>query len=407
MKMENTYRLTDRDIRLMIQLRASNEAIFTGRRNSAMRGWKAIRREMGLQGTMSARQLKKKWDNLKERYRGLKNPPEGMETLTQPSSWRWFHLMDEAITGRLAGTATILKPSLLDEDEDYRPPSTPVMLSSEGAAFSELDVAEMGPLEDEGTFGDVLELSGVEACGKVEAENKTEFPPQVISAAGDGGHLRIPESQSRPVINNSQPVFYATLLPNYTAETNRTPPSSRDVVREAVEVDRKLAELQSERQALEREQAEFDRELIALEKDRELLSRDMATLERDRTSLDRDRAAVERDRAALERDRAAVERDRVCLDRDRAFLDRDRAFLERDRVFVERAREDLERERALWRREREGEAVNGHAADMTTEKEVVLQTRFYQSLTAADLDQDQLETRQRLVSLFQKLVEKL
>lgn len=53
----------------MIQLRATNAAIFTGRRNSAMRGWRAIRKEMGLQGMLSARQLKKKWDNLKEKYR--------------------------------------------------------------------------------------------------------------------------------------------------------------------------------------------------------------------------------------------------------------------------------------------------------------------------------------------------
>lgn len=30
---------------------------------------RAIRKEMGLQGMLSARQLKKKWDNLKEKYR--------------------------------------------------------------------------------------------------------------------------------------------------------------------------------------------------------------------------------------------------------------------------------------------------------------------------------------------------
>lgn len=51
--------------------------------------------------------------------------------------------------------------------------------------------------------------------------------------------------------------------------------------------------------------------------------------------------------------------------------------------------------------------MDGDQAEVTTEKEVILQTRFYQSLMAADLDADQLETRQRLVSLFHKLVEKL
>lgn len=376
----------------MIQLRATNAAIFTGRRNSAMRGWRAIRKEMGLQGMLSARQLKKKWDNLKEKYRALKNPPEGMETTTPPSSWRWFHLMEEAMSGRLAGTANIIQPSLLDEDEDNNAALPPLIIPNMGGAFSGL--VGTGTLEGAGTPQEVLDLSEIESCGKVEAVSRTESPAEVVAAEG---HTRRPECEL------SQPAaLYVTLLPD---RTNETPSSSRNIVREASEVDRKLAELQTERRALEREQAEFDRELIALERDRELLSRDMATLERDRTAIDRDRAAVERDRAA-------VERDRVFLDRDRAFLDRDRAFLERDRVFLERAREDLERARALLRRERavlerEGAAVDGHQAEMTAEKEVVLQTRFYQSLMAADLDPDQLETRQRLVSLFQRLVEKL
>uniref|UniRef100_A0A3B4T1V1 Myb/SANT-like DNA-binding domain-containing protein n=1 Tax=Seriola dumerili TaxID=41447 RepID=A0A3B4T1V1_SERDU len=240
---------------------------------------RAIRKEMGLQGMMSARQLKKKWDNLKEKYRVLKNPPEGMENLTRPSSWRWFHLMDEAMSGRLTGTASVVQPSLLDEDEEHTSDLLPLSPPStrEAFSFSGLSVVERGTVEEVGALGGVLEISGI------KAENRAE----------------------------------------------------------------KLCELQREREALEREQAEFDRELIALERDRELLNRDMAALERDRTAVDRERAAVERERA--------------FLDRDRAFLDRDRAFLDRDRAFLERATEDLERDR----------------------------------------------TRQRLVSLFQKLVEKL
>uniref|UniRef100_A0A3B4T230 Myb/SANT-like DNA-binding domain-containing protein n=3 Tax=Seriola dumerili TaxID=41447 RepID=A0A3B4T230_SERDU len=380
--MANTYRMTDRDIRLMIHLRATNAAIFTGRRNSAMRGWRAIRKEMGLQGMMSARQLKKKWDNLKEKYRVLKNPPEGMENLTRPSSWRWFHLMDEAMSGRLTGTASVVQPSLLDEDEEHTSDLLPLSPPStrEAFSFSGLSVVERGTVEEVGALGGVLEISGI------KAENRAESP--AAAAGGDREGLRSPDVQ--PVMGQSQTaLLYATLQP----DTGNTPCSSRDLVREAAEVDRKLCELQREREALEREQAEFDRELIALERDRELLNRDMAALERDRTAVDRERAAVERERA--------------FLDRDRAFLDRDRAFLDRDRAFLERATEDLERDRALFRREREGEAVDRHHVEMMTEKEVVLQTRFYQSLMASDLDPDQLETRQRLVSLFQKLVEKL
>lgn len=310
----------------------------------------------------------------------LKNPPEGMDTMTQPSSWRWFHLMDDALSGRLAGTASIIQPSLLDENEEHSVGLPPLVLANTGGDFSELSAVETGSPECVGTLEEVLELSG------------TESPVEVVADGGDA-------METQPVINKNQTAtLYPTILPDCTAETKETPSSFRNIVAEAAEVDRKLVELWREKQALEREQAEFDRELISLERDRELLNKDMANLERDR-------AAVDRDRAAVERDRAAVERDRVFLDRDRAFLDRDRAFLERDRVFLERAREDLERERVLLRRERA--VLDGNQAEMTTEKEVLLQTRFFQSLMAADLDPDQLETRQRLVSLFQKLVEKL
>ncbi|XP_037623919.1 uncharacterized protein LOC119487266 [Sebastes umbrosus] len=423
-KMESTYRMTDRDIKLMIQLRAANANIFTGRKNSAMRGWRAIRKEMGIQGMLSAQQLKKKWDNLKDKYRALKNPPLGMETLAQTSSWRWFHLMDEAMSGRLAGTAAIVQPSPLSEDEEAYAALPTLILPKTEAVFSDLSVVETGSLEGVEMLGDVLELSGMEACGSVEAMSRTQSPAEAV----DGDQMRrSPECETQPVmIKNQTAVLYSKLLSACTFQTSRTPSSYRptiredagrgdairedafreDAVREDAEDDGKLVELQREWRALEREQAEFDRELIALERDREMLNRDMATLERGRVVLERDRAAVERDRAA-------VERDRVVLDRDRAFLDRDRAFLDRDRVFLERAREDLERERALLRRERavlerEGAAaVDGHQVEMTTEKEVVLQTRFYQSLMAADLDLEQLETRQRLLSLFQRLVEKL
>ncbi|XP_031168972.1 uncharacterized protein LOC116059844 isoform X1 [Sander lucioperca] len=391
----NTYRMTDRDITRMIQLRATNTSIFTGKRNSAMRGWRAIRREMGLQGTMTAWQLKKKWDNLKEKYKVMKNPPAGMESLTQPSSWRWFRLMDEALSGRLAGTAPVIEPSPQDEDDEDGTALPRLILPDTGAAFPELSVDEKGTLEGIGALGEGLRLAGAEACGDIEAASRTGTPAEADAAGGDGDRCQPTVMESHPVINTSQPgLLYATLLPSCTAI--KTPSSSTHAAAAARELDEKRAELQGEWRALEREQAEFERELIALERDRELLNRDTAALERDRT--------------LIERDRAVLDRDRAFLDRDRAFLDRDRAVLERDRAVLDRDREDLERERALWRRERDGPAaaaVDGQQADMATEKEVVLRTRFYQSLMAADVDPDQRESRQRLVSLFQKLVEKL
>ncbi|XP_068452713.1 uncharacterized protein [Clinocottus analis] len=348
--------MTDRDIRLMIQLRAANANIFTGRKNSAMRGWRAIRKEMGIPGALTAQQLKKKWDNLKDKYRALKNPPAGPETPT--SSWRWFSLMD-----------SVLSP--VPPIEDATPAMALLLPKAEGG-FSDLRLR------------DVLQLSGI------EAESRTRSPVQVPPGS-DGEHVSPQRPEARPARAESQTaVLFATLLPDGTFASHEAAPPSCSSAREDGATGRRLEELQRDWRALQGEQAELDRDLLALERDRELLSRDTA--------------ALERNREVLERDRAVLERDRAVLDRDRAFLDRDRAFLDRDRVFLERAREDLERERALLRRERE-EPEGDHRTDRTTEKEVVLQTRFYQRLM--DQDPDQLETRQRLVGLFQKLVEKL
>ncbi|XP_056272137.1 uncharacterized protein LOC130194936 [Pseudoliparis swirei] len=334
-KLENTYRMTDRDIKLMIQLRAANADVFTGRKNSAMRGWRAIRKEMGIQGALTPQQLKKKWDNLKDKYRALKNPPVGVET--QTNSWRWFNLMDEAMSGA--------RPSLLGEDAA----AAALLLPKAEGCFSELRLGGSGALQE------VLVLS------EIEDQSRTGSPVQ-FSAVPETAHVSLGGMESPPARNESPPVvLYATLLPDGTFGCKKPPPPSS--VREDSAASRRLEQLQREWRALEAEQAQFDAELIALERDRELLNRDTA--------------ALEADRAGLDRDRAVLDRDRVVLDRDRAFLDRDRAFLDRDRVFLERARGDLERERAL----------------------------FYQRLS--DLDPDQLESRHRLVGLFQRLVEKL
>lgn len=129
-------------------------------------------------------------------------------------------------------------------------------------------------------------------------------------------------------------------------------------------------------------------------------------LEQERAALVQERVALERERAVLERERAALERDRVCLDRDRAFLDRDRAFLERDRALLDRAREKAARSGSLLANAEEM-AENRRGDGEPLGKEGVEPTRFCQNLMAIDVGFEQLESTQRLVSLFSKLVDKL
>ncbi|XP_037539049.1 uncharacterized protein LOC119415952 [Nematolebias whitei] len=119
---EFSYKMSDQDTRRMIKLRAANEILFTGRRNAAKAAWKAILKELGLQGKVSTYQMAKKWDNLKRRYKDLKYPPVGMESIADgSSSWPWFHLMNEAMEGRLVSSAPLLIPVTQDDDSDPAP----------------------------------------------------------------------------------------------------------------------------------------------------------------------------------------------------------------------------------------------------------------------------------------------
>ncbi|XP_051916367.1 uncharacterized protein LOC127597410 isoform X2 [Hippocampus zosterae] len=320
-----------------------------------MRGWRAIRQELGLEGMVSARQLKKKWDNLKEKYRVLKHPPAGMERPGRPS-WRWFQLMDEAASGHLAASGKLLEPSSLDDAADDN--TAPHFTFGDLAAHA----ASIGSDEE------------AEACGEVVvAAPQNVLSADVSEASGDGKTEVPPDAGSQLLPHDV--ALYATLLPEGLAADDAEAPACGSPA----------------------------------ERDRRDLGPRSKGLEQERAALEQDRAALERERALLERDRAALERDRVCLDRDRAFLDRDRAFLERDRALLDRAREEAARSGSLLANAEEM-AENQRAADGDGEppaKEGVEPTRFCQNLMAFDVGLEQLESTQRLVSLFGRLVDKL
>lgn len=122
---EHSYKLTEQDTQKLIKLRAANEALFTGRRNAAKAAWRAILKELGLQGKVSTHQLAKKWDNLKRRYKDLRYPSVGMENTVDPSSWPWFSLMNEAMEGQLSGSAPLLDPITRCTDHEPSPRPRP------------------------------------------------------------------------------------------------------------------------------------------------------------------------------------------------------------------------------------------------------------------------------------------
>lgn len=107
---ENTYKMTEEDVKRLIEFRASNEALFTGKRNSAKIAWSTILKGLGLEGKLTADQIAKKWDNLRTKYKDLKQPYQGQDVTGVVESWPWFHMMEEAMHGRLFNSDLVLSP---------------------------------------------------------------------------------------------------------------------------------------------------------------------------------------------------------------------------------------------------------------------------------------------------------
>ncbi|CAL8238124.1 unnamed protein product, partial [Merluccius merluccius] len=67
--------------------------------------------ERGLVGRVTTTYLKKKWENLKQKYKDLKDPPTGLSTeggKATAASWKWFDLMHEAIGDRPSVTPPVV-----------------------------------------------------------------------------------------------------------------------------------------------------------------------------------------------------------------------------------------------------------------------------------------------------------
>uniref|UniRef100_A0AAY4DJ92 Myb/SANT-like DNA-binding domain-containing protein n=1 Tax=Denticeps clupeoides TaxID=299321 RepID=A0AAY4DJ92_9TELE len=242
--------LTDEETTKFIKWRATNCSLFTGRRNSSKLAWRAILKETGLHGKMSTAQANKKWENLKKKYKELKYPLPGIAV--KPENWPWFKLMDDAMEGRLEGSAPVVSISSVainNEDFPHHPKPRKRAIVSDG---SEIELVVN--VED---LAQADEWNGLERqCDQEEMEQ------------------------------------------------------------ERAQLDSDRAAVESEKGLLERERMVLDRERAALQRELAALDRDRAALEREKASVERERAAVDRDRAQLEKDRAIMLRQREALHRD-------------------------------------------------------------------------------------------
>lgn len=196
-----------------------------------------------------------------------------------PEMWPHFKLMDDALEGRLAGSAPILTVLHPDKDDtDYLP----------------------------------------------------TFKPK---------RRKIPVLKSTPAVSN--PVRSEVEISLKSDE--ETTDEGDVAQGESAEIERVMQEVENERALLESERTMMQSEREVLEREKQVLERERATLEREIATLDRDRASLERERAAIERERVVMEREKALLERDRDAVSRDRLALDRDRARLDRVTADKER----------------------------------------------------------------
>uniref|UniRef100_A0AAQ4QT56 Myb/SANT-like DNA-binding domain-containing protein n=2 Tax=Gasterosteus aculeatus aculeatus TaxID=481459 RepID=A0AAQ4QT56_GASAC len=355
---------------------------------------------MGLTGKITPDQVAKKWDNLKTKFKDLKFPPRGMEGQTNPASWPWFQLMNEALEGRLAGKAPRVAPVWSSEEDGVfvaSPPHPPDRdcLLVERSSVSELE--SLGGGEGNVTY---IDASGEECSTpsdlsykmtdqdtrrmiQLRSANEGLFTGRrnaakaawkaILKELGLGGKVstyqmakkwdnlkrRYKDLKFPPVgmeivadSTSSWPWFH---LMNEAMEgrlTNSAPlltpvtqgdeqqPSPRHKSRHAPTPPTTTTSSLDYGQQAFGDAGEQNKCGPEEESDGPL-----GGLERER--MEREREAVEREWEAVEREREAVQSERLWLERERAAVERDRAAVERDRAMLEQERASLGRDREV------------------------------------------------------------
>ncbi|CAL7935599.1 unnamed protein product [Xylocopa violacea] len=105
------FRWTENLTCRFIQLRRDNGKLFTGRKYSAQAGWQYILQQMRdefptIMANVHYRVLKKKWSNLLQQYKELKNPVHGDKNKADDVSWPFYNAIDE-ILGHDRGSTPI------------------------------------------------------------------------------------------------------------------------------------------------------------------------------------------------------------------------------------------------------------------------------------------------------------
>ncbi|XP_043098853.1 vicilin-like seed storage protein At2g18540 isoform X1 [Puntigrus tetrazona] len=93
-----SFKWTDANTTDLIVWRVSNDSLFTGRRNAAIKAFELYVKEKQLAGKVTPAWVRKKWENLKQKYKDLKSlSMVGGDASV--ATWKWFAIMDGALSG--------------------------------------------------------------------------------------------------------------------------------------------------------------------------------------------------------------------------------------------------------------------------------------------------------------------
>ncbi|XP_062853726.1 histone-lysine N-methyltransferase, H3 lysine-79 specific [Trichomycterus rosablanca] len=101
------FKWTDANTADLILWRVSNTGLFTGRKNTALRAFELFVKEKRLEGRVTPAWVKKKWENLRQKYKDIKSlSMMGGDPLVAP--WKWYAGMDQALSGELSVAHSLL-----------------------------------------------------------------------------------------------------------------------------------------------------------------------------------------------------------------------------------------------------------------------------------------------------------
>uniref|UniRef100_A0A9J8D1D5 Si:ch73-193c12.2 n=1 Tax=Cyprinus carpio carpio TaxID=630221 RepID=A0A9J8D1D5_CYPCA len=94
---DGVFKWTDANTADLIAWRASNNSLFTGRRNAAIKAFELYVKEKQLAGKVTPAWVRKKWENLKQKYKDLKSLSM-VGGNTSIATWKWYAVMDGALS---------------------------------------------------------------------------------------------------------------------------------------------------------------------------------------------------------------------------------------------------------------------------------------------------------------------